>query len=161
MANKEQQTRLVTQDEADQIPYIDTGSYTPNVEASTYLDNLGGNDTSSEQADIEIDRGTRDPIDTTQPELDDPTKPGDPPVTPDGGTQPQGDFDGPDPIIDPNDPEFAPVDLPTIDRGTRDPVDTTEPKLGDPVEPDKKPEVDKKLQNPIKSHANTPSYNRN
>ena len=157
MANKEQQTRLVTQDEADQIPYIDTGSYTPNVEASTYLDNLGGNDTSSEQADIEIDRGTRDPIDTTQPELDDPTKPGDPPVTPDGGTQPQGDFDGPDPIIDPNDPEFAPVDLPTIDRGTRDPVDTTQPELGDPVEPDKKPEVDKTTTKPkIKPVPNTP-----
>ena len=147
MATKAQQSKLVTQDESEQIPYIDIGSYTPEVEATTYLDNLGDNNIDSEQANVELDRGTRDPVDPVkEPELAEPSdrKDVDPPITPGSGSQPQGDFDGPGPIIDPNDPEFAPKDLPTIDRSTKDPVDPVkEPEQLDPPKIDPKgPEVD-------------------
>ena len=143
MANKQQQTKLVTPEEAEQIPYIDTGTYNSNVEANTYLDNLDKNNTETETAPTDIAPET--PVDPAQEpgKLGDPAEPGDLPVTPGDDSQPQGDFDGPGPIIDPNDPEFAPQDLPTIDRGTRDPVDTTEPELGDPPDADTAPEIDK------------------
>lgn len=172
MASKEQQSRLVTQDEADQIPYIDTGSFvkptpmTDSPELAVPAEPKDDTPTTGSEIDP-VDKPARPAdIDVTAKPEDDPEvgEPADKPELP----KPDVDTTSPaQPIIDPNDPDFAPTDLPNITTPTTPPagdapqdgrLDAQPPEVDvKPIPKPTTPTPDVDTTSPVQPQVDTPS----